>query len=96
MLLQKESPEVIELLRKSVYAYYCLLKAFPQEIAGSTVKFGALARLIQLVPFFNERRIVHLVLEVIEATLGEVTESDFQNIVAPFLTRLAEVGFEVG
>ena len=53
MIMQKENEDVKELMRKAVYAYYCLFKAFPQEVGPIMVKYGVLARLIYLTPFFN-------------------------------------------
>jgi hypothetical protein len=60
------------------------------------VKYRILPKLIALVPYFNEKKYAHLVLEIIEIALTEITEEEYQALVLPFFIKLAEIGFELG
>lgn len=72
-VLLKENADTKDLIRRGIYAYYTLFKAFPEKIAPIMIKGRVLEKMINLVPFFNERRLVYLILEIIEQTLFEVT-----------------------
>jgi len=64
-----------ELIKKAAYCYYYLVRYFSNDMSQSLVKFGALNKLIEMTSFFSEKKYTHMILEMIEFVLNEITET---------------------
>ena len=65
------------MIKNAVYCYYMLVILFPQEMAPAVIKFGVLKRLIKLWDFFFDRKMIKLTIEIVGATLHEITILEF-------------------
>lgn len=85
-----------ELIKKAVYCYYHLTKNFINDVSHSLVKFGVLAKLVEMTGFFAEKKYTQMVLEMIELSLHEISEDMIKSSIVPYLIYLANLGFELG
>jgi hypothetical protein len=60
LVLQAESEESKNLIKKAAYCLHLLSTLFPQEMAPLIVKSGTLQRLICLWDYFNDRALVRM------------------------------------